>query len=100
MNATFYRLPKRDVVANWVETSPPAFLFAVKMSRYITHLKRLHDLVDADPRRLESLRFELNRHLTLHATDDLHLSDAGNSSQLAGDVRVGKPRQLRGRHRR
>jgi uncharacterized protein YecE (DUF72 family) len=44
VNATFYRLPKRDVVANWVETSPPAFLFAVKMSRYITHLKRLHDL--------------------------------------------------------
>jgi len=44
VNATFYRLPKRDVVANWVETSPPAFQFAVKMSRYITHLKRLHDL--------------------------------------------------------
>jgi len=50
VNATFYRLPKRDVVANWVETSPPAFQFAVKMSRYITHLKRLHDL-DAGVRR-------------------------------------------------
>ena len=44
VNATFYRLPKRDVVANWVETSPPAFQFAVKMSRYITHLKRLQGL--------------------------------------------------------
>ena len=50
MNATFYRLPKRDVVANWVRTSPPGFLFAVKMSRYITHLKRLLDL-DAGVRR-------------------------------------------------
>jgi uncharacterized protein YecE (DUF72 family) len=44
VNATFYRLPKREVVANWVRTTPPAFLFAVKMSRYITHLKRLLDL--------------------------------------------------------
>jgi uncharacterized protein YecE (DUF72 family) len=44
VNATFYRLPKREVVANWVEASPPGFLFAVKMSRYITHLKRLLDL--------------------------------------------------------
>jgi uncharacterized protein YecE (DUF72 family) len=44
VNATFYRLPKREVVANWVRTSPPGFLFAVKMSRYITHLKRLLDL--------------------------------------------------------
>jgi uncharacterized protein YecE (DUF72 family) len=44
VNATFYRLPKREVVANWVEASPTGFLFAVKMSRYITHLKRLLDL--------------------------------------------------------
>src|SRR5438067_979735 len=44
VNATFYRLPKREVVANWVKTSPPGFVFAVKMSRYITHIKRLLDL--------------------------------------------------------
>ncbi len=50
VNATFYRLPKREAVANWVETSPSDFLFAVKMSRYITHLKRLLDL-DAGVRR-------------------------------------------------
>src|SRR5204862_5077221 len=52
VNATFYRLPKREVVANWVETSPPGFLFAVKMSRYITHLRRLLDL-DAGARGFE-----------------------------------------------
>jgi len=34
------------VVANWVRSSPPGFLFAVKMSRYITHVKRLLDLED------------------------------------------------------
>jgi uncharacterized protein YecE (DUF72 family) len=44
VNATFYRLPRREVVGNWVKGSPPGFLFAVKMSRYITHIKRLLDL--------------------------------------------------------
>ena len=44
VNATFYRLPKREVVANWVRQSPPEFVFAIKMSRYVTHIKRLTDL--------------------------------------------------------
>jgi uncharacterized protein YecE (DUF72 family) len=44
VNNTFYRLPKRDAVARWVEQSPDHFCFAVKMSRYITHIKRLTDL--------------------------------------------------------
>jgi uncharacterized protein YecE (DUF72 family) len=44
VNATFYRLPRRDAVARWVEQTPDGFLFAVKMSRYITHVKRLTDL--------------------------------------------------------
>ena len=44
VNATFYRLPRESAVANWVETSPRGFLFAVKMSRYVTHVKRLRDL--------------------------------------------------------
>jgi uncharacterized protein YecE (DUF72 family) len=44
VNTTFYRLPKRDAVARWVEQAPEDFLFAVKMSRYVTHLKRLTDL--------------------------------------------------------
>jgi uncharacterized protein YecE (DUF72 family) len=44
INTTFYRLPKRDAVAHWVEQTPEDFVFAVKMSRYITHIKRLTDL--------------------------------------------------------
>jgi uncharacterized protein YecE (DUF72 family) len=44
VNATFYRLPKEQAVANWVRESPPGFLVAVKMSRYVTHVKRLRDL--------------------------------------------------------
>jgi uncharacterized protein YecE (DUF72 family) len=44
VNATFYRLPRESAVANWVRESPPGFLFTVKMSRYVTHIKRLRDL--------------------------------------------------------
>jgi uncharacterized protein YecE (DUF72 family) len=44
VNATFYRLPKEQAVANWERESPPGFLFAVKMSRYVTHIRRLRDL--------------------------------------------------------
>lgn len=44
VNNTFYRLPTVTAVARWVEQSPPGFLFAVKASRYLTHLKRLTDL--------------------------------------------------------
>jgi uncharacterized protein YecE (DUF72 family) len=44
VNATFYRLPRSPAVANWVERSPPDFVFAVKMSRYVTHVKRLQAL--------------------------------------------------------
>jgi uncharacterized protein YecE (DUF72 family) len=44
VNATFYRLPKRSSVARWVETVPPDFTFALKASRYLTHIKRLTDL--------------------------------------------------------
>jgi uncharacterized protein YecE (DUF72 family) len=44
VNTTFYRLPKRSAVAGWVEQTPESFVFAVKASRYLTHLKRLTDM--------------------------------------------------------
>jgi uncharacterized protein YecE (DUF72 family) len=44
VNATFYRLPTRSAVANWVAQSPPGFVLTVKASRYLTHIKRLTDL--------------------------------------------------------
>jgi uncharacterized protein YecE (DUF72 family) len=44
INNTFYRLPRVEAVANWVVESPPGFLFAVKMSRYVTHIKRLTEV--------------------------------------------------------
>jgi uncharacterized protein YecE (DUF72 family) len=44
VNNTFYRLPLKTSVAKWVEETPPNFLFTVKASRYLTHIKRLADL--------------------------------------------------------
>jgi uncharacterized protein YecE (DUF72 family) len=44
VNSTFYRLPRREAVANWVQTVPPGFIFTIKASRYLTHIKRLTDL--------------------------------------------------------
>jgi uncharacterized protein YecE (DUF72 family) len=44
VNTTFYRLPKRESVASWVAETPDGFLFAVKGSRYLTHMKRLTDM--------------------------------------------------------
>jgi uncharacterized protein YecE (DUF72 family) len=44
VNNTFYRLPLRSSVERWVAESPPDFLFAIKASRYLTHIKRLTDL--------------------------------------------------------
>jgi uncharacterized protein YecE (DUF72 family) len=44
VNNTFYRLAKPAAVANWVAETPPDFVFAVKASRYLTHVKRLVDI--------------------------------------------------------
>src|SRR5262245_3093934 len=43
VNNAFYRLPERGTFARWRDRTPPGFVVAVKMSRYLTHVKRLHD---------------------------------------------------------
>jgi uncharacterized protein YecE (DUF72 family) len=43
INATFYRLPTLKMVRGWRERSPRDFIFAVKGSRYLTHIRRLRD---------------------------------------------------------
>ena len=44
LNATFYRLPTTATVARWARATPPDFCFAVKASRYLTHVRRLQAL--------------------------------------------------------
>jgi uncharacterized protein YecE (DUF72 family) len=41
VNYSFYRLPTRSTYASWAAQTPDDFCFAVKLSRYITHVKRL-----------------------------------------------------------
>jgi uncharacterized protein YecE (DUF72 family) len=43
INNTFYRLPKREVLEHWKNETPAHFLFSIKASRKITHIKRLSD---------------------------------------------------------
>jgi uncharacterized protein YecE (DUF72 family) len=43
INNAFYRLPERDTFAQWRDRTPDDFEFAVKMSRYLTHVKRLKE---------------------------------------------------------
>jgi uncharacterized protein YecE (DUF72 family) len=43
INNTFYRLPKEKTFDRWREQAPRDFLYAVKASRYLTHIKKLKD---------------------------------------------------------
>jgi uncharacterized protein YecE (DUF72 family) len=59
LNTTFYRLPDVSAVEGWVAHTPPGFVFAVKASRYLTHIRRLTDLEGGIRRfyeRIEPLR--------------------------------------------
>lgn len=46
VNTTFYRLISREAVARWVQQTPDHFCFAVKASRYLTHVKRLANMAE------------------------------------------------------
>jgi uncharacterized protein YecE (DUF72 family) len=59
VNATFYRLPELETTRRWADQTPDDFLFAVKASRYLTHMRRLRDIDEGLRRfweRLEPLR--------------------------------------------
>ena len=43
INNSFYQLPQKKTLETWRDTVPSGFLFAVKGSRYITHMKKLKD---------------------------------------------------------
>jgi uncharacterized protein YecE (DUF72 family) len=43
INSSFYHLPEKRILKAWRDISPRSFIFAVKASRYITHMKKLRD---------------------------------------------------------
>jgi uncharacterized protein YecE (DUF72 family) len=46
INATFYRMPQTKTLAAWRDAVPPGFVFALKGSRRVTHLKRLGEVAE------------------------------------------------------
>ena len=67
INYSFYRLPSRESFAAWAAQAPDSFLFAVKGNRFITHLKRLVDIVGPSfcaeifsPSKMQSNSLEVN----------------------------------------
>jgi uncharacterized protein YecE (DUF72 family) len=47
INYSFYHLPKSKTYEDWYNQTPDNFIFAVKASRFITHVKRLKDVKSA-----------------------------------------------------
>lgn len=56
LNVTFYRQVRQSTFQKWYDGTPPGFLFSVKMSRFITHLKRLKVEAESMNRFLEDVR--------------------------------------------
>lgn len=46
INNTFYRMPKRDVLAGWAAQVPETFRFSIKATRRISHVKQLKDCAE------------------------------------------------------
>lgn len=46
LNVTFYGLPERETFAKWHRATPEDFLFTLKGSRFITHVKKLKDCAE------------------------------------------------------
>ncbi|HID31916.1 MAG TPA: DUF72 domain-containing protein [bacterium (Candidatus Stahlbacteria)] len=47
LNVTFYRLPKKETFKKWYNEVPGDFVFALKGSRFITHIKRIKEVEDS-----------------------------------------------------
>jgi len=47
LNVTFYRTPFESMFRAWYKKTPEGFLFSVKGSRFITHIKKLHEVSDS-----------------------------------------------------
>ena len=62
INNSFYRLPEASTFAAWAARAPREFLFAVKASRFLTHMKKLKEPDDPLDRFFSRAR-SLGRHL-------------------------------------
>ena len=56
INLTFYRLPTPKMVKGWRDKAPEGFIYAVKGSRFITHMKKLKNLDGALDRYFDRIK--------------------------------------------
>jgi uncharacterized protein YecE (DUF72 family) len=61
LNVTFYRMPSASTFRSWAARVPDGFVFAVKASRYLTHVRRLKE-----PRRSVEMLVERASELGSH----------------------------------
>ncbi len=62
INNSFYRWPAAEMFAKWSDQAPPGFMYAVKASRFLTHMKKLKDPEEPIQRTFENAE-HLSRHL-------------------------------------
>ncbi|MDP9169561.1 MAG: DUF72 domain-containing protein, partial [Acidobacteriota bacterium] len=55
LNNSFYRLPAKSSLATWRDSTPPGFHFAVKGSRFLTHMKKLNNAQEGLNRFLDAV---------------------------------------------
>lgn len=55
VNSTFYRLARPEAVAGWLSQTPSDFVFTVKGSQFLTHMKRLLDVEQGPQRFFDSI---------------------------------------------
>ena len=55
LNNTFYQLPRATSLSTWRDSTPPGFRFAVKGSRFLTHMKKLNNAQDGLQRFLDAV---------------------------------------------
>lgn len=56
VNSAFYRLPEAGVFERWAASTPTDFVFSVKASRYLTHVRRLKEPGDSVERLMKRAR--------------------------------------------
>ena len=98
VNNTFYQLPPKTVFERWERSVPSHFSFVVKVSRYITHIKRLNQPEQPLSKLLENasflkgkltlLLFQLPPLLTLNRVRLTHLLDLLENQSVIPDIRT------------
>ena len=79
INYSFYHLPKPETYQNWYNQTPADFAFAVKASRYITHIKRLRGVKTAWKRFLNNA---LHQFFSIHLKELVPRPAASQGSEL------------------